>query len=92
MNLQHKKILTAIILILSALTFFLPKEVFDPHLGVDVDIFCRTMSDFASDYIVAEIFDNEYTTSIIEMQNIDKISSATISQRITIRAPPSTLH
>lgn len=92
MNLQQKQILTAVILILSALTFFLPKEVFDPHIGIDVDIFCKSMSNFASDVVITEIFDNETVTSIIKKQNVDKISSASFSKRITIRAPPCKLH
>ncbi|MCU0845452.1 MAG: hypothetical protein MUC76_11045 [Spirochaetes bacterium] len=32
-----------VVFLLSAMTFFLPRETFDPHLGVGVDVFCKSL-------------------------------------------------
>ena len=45
---EIKKGTALILAIITACTFLLPREVFDPHPGVDTDIFCRTMSVFNS--------------------------------------------
>lgn len=34
---------------LSAMTFFLPRETFDPHLGVGADIFCKSLYSIGND-------------------------------------------
>jgi len=32
-----------VLFLLSAMTFFLPRETFDPHLGVGADVFCKSL-------------------------------------------------
>lgn len=38
---KHIKVIAVAVLLLSACTFFVPRETFDPHIGFDDDIFCR---------------------------------------------------
>ena len=45
---EIKKGTALILAIITACTFLLTREFFDPHPGVDTDIFCRTMSVFNS--------------------------------------------
>ncbi|HSV97246.1 MAG TPA: hypothetical protein VLM75_09970 [Spirochaetota bacterium] len=32
-----------VVFLLSAMTFFLPRETFDPHFGVGADVFCKSL-------------------------------------------------
>ena len=91
-GIKQKKWGVVFILIITALTFFLPKETFDPHLGIDVDIFCKSMTDFGSDAAGADLFYNEFKTSIIPLIVRGAIISTIVPKRISIRAPPHTQH
>jgi len=55
--------MTVLILCVSFLTLFLPKEVFDPHIGIDLDIFCKSLYAI-SDGVAIPFFLNEISVSI----------------------------
>ncbi len=51
-HLTNRKIIRSLavaVLVMSTLTVTLPREFFDPHLGVDNDIFCILYVTFISD-------------------------------------------
>ena len=76
------------ILLVSFLTFFLPKEVFDSHIGIDFDIFCKSL-DSIGDHIEAHcIFQNEFikNTCCLFFEKI--FVSLLSSDEVPIRAPP----
>ena len=41
---EMKKVVVIVFLLLTAMSFGLPRETFDPHIGVDYDIFCQLTS------------------------------------------------
>lgn len=64
------KNITLIFLLLMAMTFFLPRETFDPHIGTDFDIFCRTYAGMSIDYDIPiitlkEVSDTKYSYIVI---------------------------
>ena len=71
------------------LTLFLPREVFDPHLVVDIDIFCKSMTDFGLVIYIHENFYDEYVKGIIYWVRSEIIPCIITPTRIFIRAPPS---
>lgn len=82
--------LSLCVLIASSLTFSLPKEYFDPHPGVGVDIFCKSLT-----FIGAEFQGDLYVVAggpvlVGEVDDVHGclLSMAPIAFR-AIRAPPS---
>lgn len=57
-----------LLLLMSAMTFAVPREVFDPHVGVDLDIFCRLYVTFLSEnpesYDIEMIFQTDMPTDM----------------------------
>jgi len=41
---KRKELLVVVLLVTTFVSFALPKETFDPHLGVEFDIFCQLTS------------------------------------------------
>ncbi len=78
------------VLALSAMTATLPREFFDPHLGLDIDIFCISYVTFVSDVPVAETrqlvvgAEDDYDFD----QFIDFFHILYVVNGIPIRAPP----
>lgn len=40
---KFRRIVSFILLLLVSITLSLPKEFFDPHIGIDDDIFCKSL-------------------------------------------------
>lgn len=85
---QHKKTIAILFIVLSAMSFSLPKETFDPHLGVDYDIFCQLSS-----YIIIDKILNSY--QLPKLFSIEKLITYITQLIITLfskvysaRAPP----
>jgi hypothetical protein len=57
---SHKRRTAILVLFVSFLTLFLPKEVFDPHIGIELDIFCKSLDaigdDVAIPFVLSEVF------------------------------------
>ncbi len=87
---EIKKGTALILAIITACTFLLPREYFDPHPGVDTDIFCRTMSVFNSG--ILSNADNHhvpvYIFAILVMKEIIPVDENFRLYK-SIRAPPT---
>jgi len=86
---KHKRIMTLVILGVSLLTLLLPKEVFDPHIGIDLDIFCKSLDAIGDSIEIPLLFHNEYLKIEIEWIFFRNFLSRVSCQKIPIRAPPS---
>ena len=86
---KQRRIITLIVLGLSFLTLFLPKEVFDPHIGIDFDIFCKSLDTIGDSIEVPLLIHNECLKTEIEWIFFRNFISRIYFQEIPIRAPPS---
>ena len=88
MSLRTAKFISIFIIFVSLPTYFVPKEIFDHHFGVEYDTFCRLMDYGYGDQPIT------YTPSIIpqliHIIIIRKLVShiSILSQQKNIRDPP----
>jgi len=89
-KLSVKRYISVAVLFLTALSFSLPKEVFDPHIGIDYDIFCQLSSYINSDFQdldLCEILETEEVCEkITELKNIYRMHA--VLSNLLIRGPP----
>ncbi len=78
-----------VILGVSLLTLLLPKEVFDPHIGIKFDIFCKSLDAIGDSIEIPLLFYNEHLKIEIEWTFFRNFISQINFQEIPIRAPPS---
>ena len=82
--------IAALIIVFSAMTFWLPRETFDPHIGVDYDIFCQVFCNLAS-YDGFDLYHNELILIIKKIRLTVKEPVFTIlihNLPLIIRPPP----
>lgn len=83
-------VLSLCVLAASALTFSLPKEYFDPHLGVGLDIFCKSLTFMGAEFQDAPLV---VVGGPLRMEDVDDVYSRFphTPPRVSraIRAPPS---
>ncbi len=88
---KRKAVLVVLLLAFTFISFALPKETFDPHLGVDYDIFCQLSSYLNIDLLDLgwiRIFVISLSESFYPELDIIFLSEFLISLN-SIRAPPS---
>ena len=93
---HRRKILrrvTIIVLALSLGSFSLPREYFDPHLGIDFDIFCQLSSYINADereiHTKVLITDEEISEECEEIALV--LTGVFIHRDFFIRPPPAVL-
>jgi hypothetical protein len=87
----YKRGLAICILIVSALTFFLPKETFDPHIGINVDIFCKSLDSINDNIQIPTVINNEHIKRIVNWIYEEIVINPSFINSITIRSPPRLL-
>ncbi len=92
---QHntiKQVLMLLIAVVIMSTSLMPREFFDPHMGIDTDIFCRTMSEYNSGILDTGCLCESQVHIVDIVLIIIKafISTETLSPH-SIRSPPSYL-
>jgi len=89
-KLSVKRYIAVAVLFLTALSFSLPREFFDPHIGIDYDIFCQLSSYINSDLQdldSCEIIETEdICERITELKSIHRMQI--ILSDFLIRGPP----
>ncbi len=83
-----QKGLSFVILLVSALTFFLPKETFDPHIGINVDIFCKSLDSINDNIQIPTVINNEHIKRIFNWDHKEIVVAPSFCSAIPIRSPP----
>jgi ABC-type antimicrobial peptide transport system permease subunit len=90
---NRKSFLAAAIILCSIMSFSLPRETFDPHCGVDTDIFCR-----AYFQIISDLYELDLSVSLFEIVEKNEPANlycpeyrAEIDRANSTRAPPGTI-
>jgi hypothetical protein len=85
---KHIGFISFFILFVSFLTFFLPKEVFDSHIGIDFDVFCKSLDSIGDHIETHSLFQNEFIKNTFYLFFEKIFVSLLSSDEIPIRAPP----
>jgi ABC-type antimicrobial peptide transport system permease subunit len=86
---SNTRIIAIIALSLSIISFSLPREYFDPHIGIDTDIFCKAYFSICSGLMdKEEIASNHYVSISLILQEVLSLCSAYVIDNSSIRAPP----
>jgi hypothetical protein len=83
-----QKVLSFVILLVSALTFYLPKETFDSHIGINVDIFCKSLDSINDNIQIPTVINNEHIKRIVDWDYKEIVVAPSFSSAIPIRSPP----
>jgi hypothetical protein len=83
-----QKVLSFVILLVSALTFFLPKETFDSHIGINIDIFCKSLDSINDNIQIPTVINNEHIKRIYYRDYKEIVVTPSFSSTIPIRSPP----
>lgn len=87
-RIRYRKPVAVILLVLSCMTFCVAKEVYDPHTGTGVDIFCKTLFAIGDDFDTAYVPENRFSLSTLEIQNNTTCYPQYQRSVDQIRAPP----
>jgi len=88
-TIRRKSFLTTAVIVVSAMTFALPREFFDPHLGVDVDIFCKSLYAIGTEAEMPVALVAAFERQILGLLIYDEIFLTEETYRNTpVRGPP----
>lgn len=86
---RAKTFLALTLLATSVLTLGLPKEFFDPHVGIDYDVFCKSLYSVGLETQAPEsLFTSRYFSSALGRVNEYIFYEDTTASNILTRAPP----
>ena len=86
--LKYSYCISLFVIAISVLTFFIPREIFDPHLGVEVDIFCKSMDSIGDKIEAPLVLMNGFIKIIVSLIYAKIVFSCYGHLEIPIRAPP----
>lgn len=89
MNYKVNKIIALVVLCLSAMTFMLPRETFDAHIGTDYDIFCKMYHGMQIDSVAPEVTLKEVGNTDYNFVIISELKILIFSVTCFLRGPPS---
>ncbi len=88
--LRYRSHLALFVIIISFLTFFVPKEIFDNHIGIRNDIFCKSLDSVNDRIETFIVIAHEFIKSTNYFYFNSVLITLFITNYIPIRAPPTT--